>query len=228
MDPLKIIPVIYQNVRGQIRDGDIFCWDHTRLLHSRVIAWFERWVTRRPFATESHASVARWWGTSQLFDLGVIEGYGGHPIRLVEQVRQYPGLCHVYRHPKLHAARMAEGMGYRCGRRYGWWDIFYVTLAGFRKLLHLPRLWRLELTDQSTLDCSDSVAYESLRAGFDGETPDDWPDPPGVTPVDLAEYLAPYYQFTLFATEWQVRRFEQRQRKLREKQAMREKFPVAQ
>lgn len=115
----------YQDVRSQIRDGDLLLFRRRGLIS----------IAGR--GQHSHAAKAAWWG-DDLFLLEVLQRVGGRAVTLSSQVRRHPGRYDVYetnpdnRWPRYDRDAATQFMRRLCGCDYGYGGVAVAAL------LHLP------------------------------------------------------------------------------------------
>ena len=128
----KFVP--YSVARADIHDADLLLFQAKSSAFSKIISVAGR-------SEYSHAATAAWWGDSRadgdLFCLEVVEWHGGRAETLSSQVDLCPGVIDVF------MPNAMGGLGYNPGAvvrymrrltgcRYGWFNIFRVSL------MHLP------------------------------------------------------------------------------------------
>ncbi len=156
--------VKYDDLRSDIRNGDLLLWRPTSLLGRAICLgtsigkW--RWVRH------SHASMAARGPNGRVYALEMMQWVGGRHHPLSEQVRRYPLSCEVWRpvSPDFDGDGAVRHMLWLMGQHYGWRSFARIAVRNLLPHMILPKRMNSDDPDQS-LVCSGAYAWAAARGG---------------------------------------------------------------
>lgn len=164
----------YDDVRGQIRNGDIFMYKGKAIFSSII-----QWVTHSPY---SHAGVAAWWNERLMVmearSNGVVASSFSRSIgRYKGEAEWFSCVKEISDEDRLRMVIFAQE---ELGKSYGRWK---TILLGFRTLLEWDLDKRDRLRAENKLFCSEYVAriYNSIGLDLKRKRSDRF-----MKPVDIA------------------------------------------
>jgi hypothetical protein len=170
----------YDDVRGQIRNGDIFMYKGKAIFSSII-----QWVTHSPY---SHAGVAAWWNER----LMVMEAKGNGVVTspFSRSIGRYKGEAEWFSCVKEISdedrLRMVIFAQEELGKSYGRWK---TILLGIKTLLERDLDKRDRLRTENKLFCSEYVAriYNSIGLDLKKQTSDRFMKPDDIANSPLLE-----------------------------------------
>ena len=170
----------YDDVRGQIRNGDIFMYKGKAIFSSII-----QWVTHSPY---SHAGVAAWWNERLMVMEAKSNGVVASPFS--RSIGRYKGdvewLTCVKEISDEDRLRMVIFAQEELGKSYGRWK---TILLGIKTLLERDLDKRDRLRTENKLFCSEYVAriYNSIGLDLKKQTSDRFMKPDDIANSPLLE-----------------------------------------
>ncbi len=167
--PDNIRPMLYDDARWLIRDGDniLFWVDRRRLL--KPSTWLITTIGKSPYV---HASMAYCYasgcGSDQIDLLETCQWVGGQQVALAGQVMWYPGQYVVFRpHDPFDGKKAVKEMLKVRYQSYGWWNLFVSSLRHTLITSNFLPPFTDDNLDGSAPFCSQGVSRADRAGGRD-------------------------------------------------------------
>jgi hypothetical protein len=155
--------VKYNEVRNQIKDGDILLYKGKGIFTSGLVPTLVQWVTRSPYA---HAGIAAWWNNRLMVVEAIGNGVIANPISL--SLRRYKATVEWFQYKeeisdddRCNIVRIAQedlGKGYAIWRTV-WFAVKILFIRNFKG--------KNERREENKYFCSEFVAHVYTAVGLD-------------------------------------------------------------
>lgn len=155
--------VKYNEVRNQIKDGDILLYKGKGIFTSGLVPSIVQWVTRSPYA---HAGIAAWWNNRLMVIEAIGSGVIANPISL--SLKRYKATVEWFQYEEeisdderrniVRHAQEELGKGYAIWRTV-WFAINILFIRNFEE--------RDKRREENKYFCSQFVAHVYSSAGLD-------------------------------------------------------------
>lgn len=181
----------YDELRSIAKDGDLLLWRPASLVGRAICLGTS--IGKRQWIRYSHASMVAWGPNGRLYNLEMIQRYGGRHRPLSLDVAKYPKSCELWKpvNDGYDGEGAARRMLWLLGQHYGWLDFVHVGLRSLFPRMLLPK-WENSPDPDQPLVCSSSFAWAARTGG--GVEPCPGKNDADISPADLATSgFASYY-----------------------------------
>ncbi|HUW09569.1 MAG TPA: hypothetical protein VM537_07540 [Anaerolineae bacterium] len=178
---MNLVP--YNELRNSVRNGDLLLWRATTI-PGRIICLGTS-LRHRQRIRHSHASMAAWGANGRLYNLEMIQWYGGRHVWLSGQVDKFPRSCEVWRPiaPRYDGYGAVQQMLWLMGQHYGWANFIHLAVRTMFPHIILPKP-KNSIDPDQPLVCSSAYSWAARTGGQVSPCPNK--SDIDITPADLA------------------------------------------